>query len=76
MSRKRKGTVEGFAERLEELIKNSGYNCKIIAKKIGRERKAVYGYKNGASIPDGVVIVRLCEVLNTTPNYLLLGKDD
>lgn len=75
MSKKRLGTMYGFAKRLDDLILTSGYTYQQIADRIGRERKAVYAYKSGATIPDGVTICRLCSVLRTTPNYLLLGKE-
>ena len=75
MPRERVGTVEGFGKRLNDLILAKGYTYRQVAEKIGRDRKAVYQYKNGDTIPDGVIICRLCSVLQTTPNYLLLGKE-
>ena len=75
MPRERTGTVMGFAERLDELIKSKGYSYKYVAERIGRERKSVYGYVYGTTIPDGLIIVKLSYLLGTTPNYLLLGKE-
>lgn len=75
MARGRTGTMEGFAKRLDDLILASGYTYKQVADRIGKERKAIHGYKSGNTIPDGVTICRLCSVLHTTPNYLLLGKE-
>lgn len=75
MSRERLGTVFGFAERLDSLIQQNGYTYNFVAERVGRERKSVYGWKNGTTIPDGVIIVRLCTLLHATPNYLLLGKE-
>ena len=75
MPRERVGTIEGFGKRLNDLILEKGYTYQQVAELIGRERKSVYMYKNGDTIPDGVIICRLCTVLQTTPNYLLLGKE-
>ena len=75
MPRPRVGFIEGFPERFKKLIAESGYSMIEIAQKVGRDRKALYGYLHGDSSPDAVVIVKLCEVLKTTPNYLLLGKE-
>ena len=75
MSRERLGTVFGFAERLDSLIQQNEYTYNFVAERVGRDRKSVYGWKNGDAIPDGVIIVRLCALLHTTPNYLLLGKE-
>lgn len=75
MPRNRTGIIDGFAERLNNLILESGLTYTEIAKKVGRERKTIYGYKNGVCVPDAVVLMKLCGVLKTTPNYLLLGKD-
>ena len=75
MARERTGTMEGFADRLDKLIYERGYTYQQVADRIGKNRKSVYKYKDGETIPDGVVICKLCSVLRTTPNYLLLGKN-
>lgn len=71
----RRGTIEGFADRLDDLICKSGLTCSQIGERVGRERKSIYAYKNGDCSPDIVVLARLCTVLHTTPNYLIYGKD-
>lgn len=75
MPRGRTGTIEGFANRLNDLILTSGYTYQQVADRIGKNRKSLYAYKTGDRIPDGVTICKLCSVLRTTPNYLLLGKN-
>ena len=75
MSRERTNTMEGFAYRLNKLICERGLNCIQIGEMIGKDRKTIYSYKNGDCSPDGVTICKLCYVLKTTPNYLLLGKE-
>lgn len=75
MCRTRTGTIKGFAERLDQLIYESKLSCSVIGERVGRDRKAIYGYKNGDCVPDAIVLLKLCYVLHTTPNYLLLGKE-
>lgn len=75
MARERRGTVRGFAERLDELILGKNFSYTYVAERIGRDRKSVYAYKDGTVVPDGLVILKLCYLLGTTPNYLLLGKE-
>ena len=75
MAKQRTGIIEGFAERLNVLIIESGLTCSEIGERVGRERKSISGYRNGDCVPNAVVLMKMCAVLNTTPNYLLLGKD-
>ena len=75
MAKTRTGIINGFAERLDDLIFESQLSCSEIGKKVGRERKSIYAYKNGLCVPDAVTLIKLCEVLKTTPNYLLLGRE-
>lgn len=74
MSKTKTRTVRGFGHRLERLIYDNDLNCVEVGKRIGKDRKTVYSYRDGESMPDGVTICRLCDVLHTTPNYLLWGK--
>lgn len=69
------GTVRGFPERLDKLIYDSGINCTELARKIGVDRRAIYTYRNGECTPNLVIFCRICTVLHTTSNYLLLGKE-
>lgn len=73
--RGRVGTVEGFARRLNRLIAESGLTHSQIGEMVGRERKTISAYRNGTGVPDAVILVKLCAVLHTTPNYLLLGRE-
>lgn len=75
MSRARTGMLYGFPERVDRLIYDSGYSYAALARRLGCDRKAVYAWKDGDTTPSGVVIVKLCVLLHTTPNYLLLGVD-
>ena len=75
MSREKRGTIRGFGDRLDKLIYDRELTCTEVGKRIGKDRRTIYKYRNGESMPDGVVICRLCTVLQTTPNYLLWGKE-
>ena len=48
-------------------------NKKELAKKIRRERKTVYAIFDGTSIPNALVLARLCKELNVSADYLLFG---
>ena len=75
MSRGKTGTIQGFGERFDRLIYERNTNCVKLGKYIGKDRKTIYKYRDGEVIPDGVTICRLCTALQTTPNFLLLGKE-
>lgn len=75
VSRGKTGTIQGFGERLDRLIYDRNLNCAELGRRIGKDRKSVYTYRNGEAMPDGVVICRMCTALQTTPNYLLWGKE-
>lgn len=75
MPKKRTGTMIGFPERLDHLIRERGMSNRQVGDMVGRERKTIGMYRTGAVIPDGVIICKLCSALKTTPNYLLLGKE-
>lgn len=75
MPRERVGTVEGFGERLQELMWKHNLSDGDVGKRISRNRKTVLAYRHGDGMPDGVILVRLCDALRTTPNYLLLGRE-
>lgn len=64
----------GFSERLKEKKDESGLTCNEISKRIGRERKSIYGYMRGDVQPDTYTLAKLCVVLNVSADYLLFGK--
>lgn len=75
MQRPKTGTVRGFPDRLDKLIYDRGIDCTELAKRIGVDRRTIYRYRNGEATPNLVIFSRICTVLQTTPNYLLLGKE-
>ena len=64
----------GFADRLNEAISDIGMPQKQLAENIGMERKAVSMWVNGYSMPNSLILARICKVLNVSADYLLFGK--
>ena len=64
----------GFADRLNEAISDIGMPQKQLAEKIGMERKTVSMRVNGYSMPNSLILARICKVLNVSADYLLFGK--
>lgn len=56
---------------INELIKKTGYKKSFIAKKAGYTSQQLSNLLNGRKIITALDIVRICNVLNTTPNELL-----
>lgn len=73
MSRKRTGYLRGFPERLREAMELSGMNCVELGKRIQRDRKAIYMYRNGDVAPDAVTVAKMCAVLHISADWLLFG---
>ena len=63
-------TLHGFAERL-----NSSINMPIthLACKVGIGKKSIYKYINGETMPNSVILARLCKVLNVSADWILFG---
>lgn len=55
--------------------KQNGYTQKQLAEKIGAKHNSVSNWENGLNMPDPATIEYICEILHTTPNYLLLGEE-
>lgn len=63
--------IRGFAERLDEVIKQSGKTNAQITEAIMTERKAVGRWRHGEEQPRLTYFARLCKYLNVNPGYLL-----
>ena len=42
-----------------------------LAEKLGYERKAIYGWTNGASVPNIVVLNQLCSIFYVSADWLI-----
>jgi transcriptional regulator with XRE-family HTH domain len=64
-----------FGERLEILLKNKGITQKSLAEQLSIRRPLISEWKKNGSYPYADVAVRMANVLGTTVEYLIAGKD-
>ena len=62
-----------FAERLKERARQLGLSDAEIARRVGLEERRYGHYVRGAREPDFATLLRICAVLDVTPNDLLLA---
>ena len=72
--RKHYNQTVGFADRLTKSMYDKEVNNTQLAKKIVMERNAVAMYVNGYSMPNSLILARICKVLNVSADYLLFGE--
>lgn len=70
-----KRTLRGFSNRLCEAIWSKQLTKKYVAEQIGVERKALYSYADGSTVPNAVILAKLCVVLGVSADWLLFGKE-
>ena len=46
-------------------------NAVQLAEKLGYERKAIYGWQNGTSVPNIVVFNQLCNIFHVSADWLI-----
>lgn len=63
----------GFGEQLRRRRKELGYSREELAQKLGITGSAVGNYETGVSAPRESVLLRLFDVLQVEPNYLVPG---
>ena len=63
-----------IGERLSDLMYAQNMTDEELAKRIGKERKSICHYRHNESEMGVVTLMKICSVLNTTPNYLLYGR--
>lgn len=64
-----------FGKRLLLALRSSGVTQIKLSETIGVSISTVQYWIKGRNIPSGTTIIKICNLLNTTPNYLL-GFDD
>ena len=74
MAMKHYNQTVGFADRLNEAISDIGMPQKQLAEKIGMERKTASMWVNGYSMPNSLILARICKVLSVSADYLLFGE--
>lgn len=63
----------GIGKRLKLCARARGLSDADVAKQAGIEKRAYNHYANDKREPDFQTLLRICAVLDTTPNFLLLG---
>lgn len=57
--------------RIKELRKSAGYTQSELGEKLGVVKQTISSWENDVSEPNSDMLVRLCNILGTTPEYLL-----
>lgn len=68
--------LQGFAERLEQAIKDSNYSKIRLANHIGVHRRTIYNYVDGVTVPNFTIVGKLAVALNVSFDWLAFGKKD
>tara|TARA_R110002073_G_scaffold120232_2_gene262049 strand:- start:714 stop:1256 length:543 start_codon:yes stop_codon:yes gene_type:complete len=64
-----------IAERLRKARDELGLTQTELARTAGISRSAVVHYETAGTVPGGLELIKLSNVLNVTPNYLLSGSE-
>ncbi len=67
--------MQAVGHRIRELRLSLGYTQKGLAELIGVAQNTIAQYETGKAKTSVDVIVSLAEILQTTTDYLLLGKE-
>lgn len=65
-----------FGSRLRDARKRQKLTQKDLALRIGAKHNSVSNWENDQNTPDTATIETLCGVLELTPNFLLLGREE
>ena len=63
--------MKAFGEKIKEARLAQHLNQEELAERIGSKYRSVSTWENGTAKPDYPTLIRLCEVLKTSPNHLL-----
>lgn len=74
MAKRHYNQTVGFADRLNESMLAKKINNTQLAEKIGMERKSVSMWVNGYSMPNALILARICKILSVSSDYLLFGE--
>lgn len=67
-------TSKLFGRRLRQMRKDRGYTrAREFAELIGTEENTLTRWERGETEPSLEILLRICQVLGTSPNELLLG---
>lgn len=62
-------------ERIAAIRKTKGLTQEQLGELVGVTRQAVSKWESGQAVPDALTIARLCQELNLSADYVLLGKE-
>ena len=65
-----------FGENLAMIRKKAGLSQESLSEQLHITRQAISKWEAGQSLPDAEVVLKLCDILNVTPNALLMGIED
>jgi len=68
--------MKGFKERLVELVNQSRYTQRELAKMVGVTESAMSQYLSGDREPKIGIVANLATALDTTSDYLIYGRDN
>ena len=62
-------------ERIAFVRRAAGLSQEQLGERLGVTRQAVSKWESGQTVPDAITISRLCQVLNVSADFVLLGKE-
>lgn len=62
-------------DRIAAVRKAAGLTQEQLGELVGVSRQAVSKWESGQTVPDAVTVARLCEALNVSADYVLLGQE-
>jgi len=65
-----------FNERIAAARRAAGLTQEQLGERVGVTRQAVSKWEAGTAMPDALTAARLCDALNVSADYLLLGKGE
>jgi transcriptional regulator with XRE-family HTH domain len=71
-----KMTYNGLGERIKQSIKNSSYNQKEISALLRISEDSLTRYTQEKQSPKAETLIKLCELLNVSINWLLTGEEE
>ena len=74
MAKKHYNQTIGFADRLNQAMYDKDINATQLGRLVGMERKTVYSWQWGDSMPNSLILARICKVLGVSADYLLFGS--
>ncbi len=67
---------KGVGNRIKKLLEQYNMTQRQFAEKVGVQETAISHYIKGDRRPRGAILLNIANVLNTTTDYLLSGKDN